>query len=144
MTRPAPKLADFEGDWSIARHIDDHHSGQKGHFHGTARFRAVPEGLAYHEAGLLTLGQALPLTAMRDYLWRWSAGRIHVDYADGRPFHDFDPADPLAHHACDPDDYRVRYEFGGWPHWTADWSVTGPRKDYVSRSCFAPCHRRLT
>ncbi len=127
---------DFEGGWSIARHIDDHRSGQSGHFHGTAQFCAVPEGLAYHEAGLLTLGQALPLTATRDYLWCWSEKRIHVNYADGRPFHDFDPADPVARHYCDPDDYRVRYDFGGWPHWTADWSVTGPRKDYVSRSCF--------
>ena len=137
MTSSAPKLADFEGGWSIARNIEDHRSGQSGHFHGTARFCAVPEGLAYREVGLLTLGQALPMTATRDYLWRWSAGRIRVDYADGRPFHDFAPADPVAHHSCSPDDYRVRYDFSDWPHWTVEWKVTGPRKDYGSRSTFS-------
>lgn len=137
MTRPAPKLADFEGGWSIARHIEDHRSGQSGHFNGTALFRPVPDGLVYHETGLLTLGHAVPLRATRDYMWRWSAGRIHVYYADGRPFHDFDPADPVAHHSCAPDDYRVRYDFSGWSHWTVDWRVTGPRKDYGSRSTFS-------
>ena len=136
MIRVAPNLADFAGDWSVTRQIEDHLSGQPGLFHGTAWLRAVPEGLAYHETGLLTLGLAAPLTATRDYLWRWAAGRIHVDHADGRRFHDFDPADPQAHHFCDPDDYRVRYDFSGWPEWTADWRVTGPRKDYGSRSCY--------
>ena len=54
-----------------------------------------------------------------------------VDYADGRPFHEFDPARPRAAHWCDPDDYRVRYDFTRWPLWRAEWEVRGPRKDYL-------------
>ena len=124
------KLADFEGDWTVERQIDDHCASQHGFFHGKAWFRAVPDGLAYHETGLLTLGAAAPMVASRDYLWRWAAGRIHVDYPGGRAFHDFDPADPKAHHLCAPDDYTVTYDFSDWPRWHARWRVTGPRKDY--------------
>ena len=91
----------------------------------------MPSGLAYHETGLLTLGSAAPVTATRDYLWRWQAGRICVDYVDGRPFHDFNPAAPSAHHHCLPDDYTVTYDFSDWPRWHAHWRVTGPRKDYT-------------
>ena len=131
MTKPLPTLADFEGDWSIDRQIDDHRVGQLGRFRGTARFLTVPSGLAYHETGLLTLGSAAPVTATRDYLWRWQAGRICVDYVDGRPFHDFNPAAPSAHHHCLPDDYTVTYDFSDWPRWHAHWRVTGPRKDYT-------------
>jgi hypothetical protein len=61
-----------------------------------------------------------------------------VEHGDGRPFHDFDPADPVARHLCGADDYAVRYDFADWPCWRAEWTVRGPRKDYRMVSAYAP------
>jgi hypothetical protein len=63
-----------------------------------------------------------------------------VLFADGRPFHAFDPgaARPEAAHDCPPDLYRVRYDFSDWPDWQAAWEVRGPRKDYRMVSRYAP------
>ncbi|MEZ5779892.1 MAG: DUF6314 family protein [Paracoccaceae bacterium] len=125
------KLSDFEGTWRLARDIRDHRGGAAGRFEGRAVFTACAPGLAYHEEGLLRIGGGPPLTAVRDYLWREAAGRIFVDHAGGKPFHDFDPAQAEARHHCAPDLYKVRYDFADWPVWRAEWVVTGPRKDYV-------------
>lgn len=132
-----PKLKDFIGNWKIDRVIVDRLSVQAGRFEGRAMF--VPDGdaLRYREEGRLRFGDGAPMTAVRQYLWRDAAGRIAVDYGDGRVFHDFDPADPAAHHACDPDDYQVRYDFSGWPDWSAEWTVRGPRKDYTMTSRYS-------
>ena len=132
-----PELMDFHGEWRIDRVIEDRLSGLQGRFEGRAWFR--PEGavLRYREDGRLRLGDAAEMTAVREYLWRNEAGRIAVDYADGRPFHEFDPSEPVARHLCDPDDYRVRYDFSGWPDWRAEWTVFGPRKDYTMISRYA-------
>lgn len=131
------RLADFAGGWRVSRAIEDSLGAQTGRFEGEAAF--LPEGAVwrYRETGRLRLGAAPPLTAERSYLWREAAGRIVVDHADGRPFHAFDPAAPEATHHCDPDLYRVRYDFGSWPVWTARWHVTGPRKSYVMRTTYA-------
>jgi len=125
-------LAGFEGRWVLRRHIDDRLGGQLGRFEGHADFCETHGGMSYREEGWLTLGSSTPLFASRDYRWREEGGRIAVDYADGRPFHDFVPAEGAAFHACDPDSYCVTYDFSGWPDaWQSDWAVTGPRKDYV-------------
>ncbi len=138
-TGVVPCLADFVGCWRIAREIEDRLSATTGRFQGTAEFVPAAEGLAYREQGVLTLGDATPLTAERCYLWRAGPeGRIIVDHGDGRPFHDFHPAGPDARHLCGADDYAVRYDFGDWPCWRADWTVRGPRKDYRMVSHYAP------
>lgn len=125
-----PNLADFTGHWVVTRRIDDRLAGQTGSFAGTAVFTPSGEVLQYRESGELRLGAAAPMLAERAYLWRALSGRIVVDYADGRPFHDFDPRDGRATHDCAPDVYVVRYDFARWPDWLANWHVTGPRKDY--------------
>lgn len=132
------RLSDFEGRWTLSRRIEDRLAGTEAQFAGEAVLRPVPEGLSYREEGLLRLAGGPALTAARNYLWREAGGRIVVDHGDGRPFHAFDPADPVARHWCDPDDYRVRYDFGNWPVWHAEWVVTGPRKDYTMRSDYRP------
>ena len=40
-----------------------------------------------------------------------------------------------AEHWCDPDMYRVGYDFSAWPEFAATWEVAGPKKAYrmVSR-----------
>ncbi len=120
--------------WRVERTIEDVRAGRGGRFSGTARFEAVPEGLAYREEGMLTLEGAAPMQAERRYLWRdGGSGTIEVLFADGRFFHRFDAEDgaPASAHDCAPDLYRVRYDFRGWPRWLAEWRVTGPRKDYA-------------
>jgi len=132
----AMRLEDFAGRWRIERLIDDRLGGVAGHFSGVAEFRPTAAGLAYREEGQLRLGTGPEVLAVRDYLWREEAGRIVVEHGDGRPFHAFDPAAPEARHWCDPDDYRVRYDFARWPEWQAEWRVRGPRKDYTMRSTY--------
>ena len=127
-------LKDFEGDWQITRRIEDRQSGRIGHLQGRAVFAPDSDGLDYTESGLLEFPGQQPLTATQRYLWRSENNEIAVFFADGRAFHQFDPSQPhpQASHDCPPDWYDVRYEFTDWPNWRATWSVTGPRKDYVS------------
>lgn len=130
------KLADFEGEWGISRRIFQ--ATGTAHFTGRAVFLPDGAGLHYHEEGLMHLPGTAPMRAERDYLWRQTDDGIAVLFADGRPFHDFRSDAPEAAHWCDPDDYRVRYSFGLWPEWQAEWRVRGPRKDYRMVSRYSP------
>lgn len=130
------RLQDFAGRWRIERRIEDRLGGVTGLFAGVAEFLPAAEGLAYREEGQLRLGTGPDVLAVREYRWREEDGRIVVEHGDGRPFHAFDPAAPEARHWCEPDDYRVRYDFGRWPKWRAEWVVRGPRKDYTMQSIY--------
>ncbi len=135
------ELAAFVGRWRLERTIEDARAGRAGCFEGEAVFEPVAAGLAYREAGTLTLDGAGPMAASRRYLWKdGGAGTIEVCFDDGRFFHRIDAAAPLpdAEHDCGADLYRVRYDFRGWPAWTAEWRVTGPRKDYAMVSRYRP------
>lgn len=136
-----PELADFAGDWVIARQVEDRLAGQQAVFEGLARLTPDGAGLHWHETGLLRLPGQPPVRAERRYLWRAAAGThggIEVLFEDGRPFHAFVPGrQESARHDCAPDLYQVRYDFAGWPRWQAVWQVTGPRKDYVMTSRYA-------
>ena len=130
-------LADFEGQWRLERQIADA-LGPDAVFTGTARFSPDGAGLLLEEAGRLELTGQGGFQAERRYLWRQEGVGIAVLFEDGRDFHSFDPANgvAMAEHWCDPDTYRVRYDFTDWPVWHAEWRVTGPRKDYVMRSVY--------
>lgn len=132
-----PELGDFTGRWRITRLIRDGLARQDGRFEGAASLTPDGDGLGYAEYGLLTLGTAPPMTAERRYRWSPApGGGIAVAFADGRPFHSFAPDAGAAEasHWCDPDDYRVSYDFTRWPEWSAVWEVRGPRKDYRMES----------
>jgi hypothetical protein len=138
------RLMAFEGDWTIERRIEDIRAGRPGRLDGAARFAPGEGGLVYDETGLLTLGDGPAASASRRYLWRDAgAGAIEVRFADGRFFHRFygDEDRPAGVHDCPPDQYRVRYDFTGWPRWTAEWRVRGPRKDYVTVTTYRPAAR---
>ena len=98
---------------------------------GEALFVPTGRGLRCEEAGTLVYG-GVTVEARRVYLWRAVPGGVAVDYEDGRSFHRFSFAAAKAEHICTPDLYRVAYDFSTWPHWRAEWHVTGPRKDYTS------------
>ena len=133
-------LQSFQGEWTLSRTIQDTGTAGTGRFDGTARFSADAHGLLYREEGQLVLPGQGAFTAVRHYLWRQDGPLITVNFDDGRPFHQFDPAAPTpnATHLCINDTYRVAYDFGDWPRWTARWNITGPRKDYAMVSCYAP------
>lgn len=130
------ELADFEGDWTLSRIISQA-DGAQAQFEGRARWawqedRPEPE-LAYVETGLLSLPGQPPMQAERRYLWRDGPT---VWFDDGRFFHTVPPLGGEAHHYCDPDDYRVSYDFSRWPDFSTVWTVRGPRKDYRMHSRF--------
>ena len=131
MTDRRLELRDFAGLWLVDRQIDDH-LGSATRFVGTALLTGDDRALAYHEQGLVWVGQGPSLAASRHYNWRAEGADIVVDFADGRPFHRFDPAGPsaTAHHDCPPDRYEVAYDFTTWPDWSSHWQVRGPRKHY--------------
>lgn len=132
-------LEDFAGDWRFLRRVTDAQGQIAARVAGQVRFGPDAEGLICDESGEMSVPGAPPLRAERRTLWRLEPGRIVVRFADGRPFHSFDPAvtRPEASHGCAPDVYRVVYDFGHWPDWQAIWRVTGPRKNYVMTTDYA-------
>ncbi|TMV77430.1 trigger factor [Thioclava sp. BHET1] len=132
------QLADFGGEWRIARRIEDRRAGQSGAFEGRAVSTPDAAGLVYAEEGVLRIGSGPGMRAERRYFWQAAGAEIAVFFADGRAFHQFDPAEggPAARHYCDPDIYDVVYDFSRWPDWRAIWEVRGPRKDYRMESLY--------
>ena len=131
-------LSDLRGDWVLTRRITDLRAGIAGRFEGRCRFVPDADGLRQEEEGLLHYGAAPPMLATRSYLWRAAGDGLEVLFADGRPFHGLGPGRLADRHHCAPDIYDVRYDFTGWPVWTQEWAVTGPRKDARILSRFAP------
>ena len=121
------------GRWRIVRRIEDR-LGPDATFEGEGSFAPHAAGLAWEEAGAFRIGDSAAMAATRQYLWRFVDDRIHVDYANGAPFHDFAPDAPAARHLCGDDLYIVDYSFDPPDAWRAIWRVTGPRKNYVSTS----------
>ncbi|MFD0979700.1 DUF6314 family protein [Tropicimonas aquimaris] len=135
----APQLEDFAGLWRLERRIDDHRAGVVMRLDGEARFTPRDAGLDYSETGTLIAPGAPPLQATRRYRWMAQGSDIEVFFEDGRPFHAFRPGGaPSASHWCDPDSYRVAYDFSAWPAWSSRWSVDGPRKNYTMQSWYHP------
>lgn len=129
--------ADFAGSWLLRRQIDDRLSKQTGEFSGSAVLtESAGGGLIYHETGTMKFGGGPAMIAERRYLWSFASDYVDVAFDDGRAFHRFVPFGHVAgtDHPCGADFYTVRYDFTAWPRWSAVWTVTGPRKDYVSVS----------
>jgi len=131
-------LADFIGAYTVARRIEDRLSGAETTFEGTAQITATDEGADYTETGHLIMN-AQRFTAQRSYVWRAAGARIDVLFADGRPFHDFDPQSggQATQHLCGDDLYQGGYDFAEWTCWCLRWDVSGPRKDYASVTWYA-------
>ncbi len=130
-------LDDLQGVWRLTRQIEDRRAGLVGEFEGEARFLRDDAGLRQEEEGVLRYGTATPMQANRVYLWREDASGLAVFFDDGRPFHRLGEGQLDDIHHCDPDIYRVQYDFSDWPVWRQVWDVTGPRKDMTLRSKFS-------
>ncbi len=127
-----PDLRAFlAGDWAVARTIADRRGGQTGSFEGRAHFAPEGEGLVYHEEGRLALG-AFETIASQLYRYRFPAPRrAAVAFGDGRAFIELDLSGGSfeAEHRCGHDLYRGRFAALDAARWTAQWEITGPRKD---------------
>lgn len=134
------RLEDLLGTWRLRRRIRDDSTGAIVRVVGHVRFERLADGIVQREAGTMVMPGRPPMAATRTYLWSEAPGRLDVSYADGSPFHAFDPAAPrpVAEHRCGDDLYRVRYDFGRWPRWRSVWQVTGPRKEMVIVSSLTP------
>ncbi|WP_296417335.1 DUF6314 family protein [Pseudooctadecabacter sp.] len=126
-------IADFQGGYTVSRRIEDRLTGAETTFEGTATITADGPGAIYRETGALQMGSGT-FTAERSYLWRPAGARIEVAFADGQPFHDFDPehGGQATEHLCGADMYRGGYDFSEWTCWSLRWDVSGPRKEYTS------------
>lgn len=126
-------LADFIGNWRLSRQIS-HADGTQATFEGRAAWVPSGTGAAYEETGTLRIaGQQAPMTGTRRYGWN---AALDVTFEDGRFFHTVPRAGGETRHWCDPDAYRVVYDFSKWPAFTTTWSVQGPRKDYTMVSVY--------
>ncbi|GGW93318.1 hypothetical protein GCM10007391_29560 [Alteromonas halophila] len=133
-----PELADFAGKWRLMRKIVQH-NGDVFEFAGDAAFCWREGLLIYKETGLVTAPNGTKMDAERSYLWRRGAdSKIDVFFDDNRFFHSFSRHQPVAHHHCGDDHYRVNYTFDTWPVWQSIWKVDGPRKDYKMTSHYYP------
>ncbi|MGR3571365.1 DUF6314 family protein [Brevirhabdus sp.] len=136
--------ADFIASWALHKRIEDHGAGTTATFEGRcliAPHAPDPTYLALEETGRMFLPGQPPLAGSRRYLWRADpAGRVEVAFDDGRPFHRIDLTQdaPSDTHRCDPDTYRVTYDFTSFPRWRAVWRVTGPRKNYTMSQTYTP------
>lgn len=135
------RLADFLGAWTLRRRVTGADGGLVATFAGWAELRGDQDRAAWTEAGRLRPSGGAGLDAMRRYIWSTGpGGTIGVAFADGRPFHGFQPAEETAaaRHHCPPDVYDVTYDFSAWPLWRTTWAVDGPRKRWTIETRHAP------
>jgi len=132
----------LSGLWRLERQIEDARSGGNPSFLGDACFKQEGDDLAYVETGQLSMGEG-KYHAERRMIWRFrndTAGTVHFE--DGSVFHEIAAAHlpqspPIAvTHFCAPDQYEGSYHFSAQDRWTLEWSVSGPRKAYTSRSIY--------
>ena len=124
------------GTWTVERLIDDHRSGIRGRFDGTAVL--LPEEGAepvtrasYQEAGELRFGEHTG-PASRRLTYVRSGGAVLLYFADGRPYTDLDLRSGTweTEHPCVADLYAVRTEVCAPDELRERWRVRGPDKDY--------------
>ena len=127
------------GRWMVQRDLLDRADGTRGTFTGVVHFVPADHdgGLALREEGTMRW-PTFTGPATRDYVLKPTARRDTLDvfFPDGRPFHSmsFTPQANLDRHWCDPDTYRVAYNYGDANTFSYSWDVEGPRKDLLLTS----------
>jgi hypothetical protein len=143
----------LRGAWAFSRSISCRLTSTVTRVVGTASWLPLTPApderaaLEQVEDGLLALpgaapgGTLAPLPVTAKYSWHWpdGGGAALVRFPDGRPFVadvDFLAAPCAVAHACAPDAYEGHFERDGDGAFVVVWTVTGPRKDYVSVTRF--------
>jgi hypothetical protein len=128
-------LRHLAGSWRTERTVRDLASGDEGRFSGTTAFgRLEGGGLLSEESGVF-VWQGVPRPAERTlrFLPGGAPGTAHVQFSDGRPFHDLDltSGHHVADHPCAADLYRGEFTVLDADHWRTVWRVGGPAKDLL-------------
>ena len=114
----------------MIRIIENVGTGVIGEVWGEAEFASENDALTCEENGVLRF-QGADYHTGRMSRWRFPEdGRIAVDYADGRPFHDFLTRDPIALSFDGADRFEIRYDFQPGT-WTSTWEMSGPSGLYM-------------
>jgi hypothetical protein len=128
------------GTWRVQRLIDDHRSGDRGSFEGTAamvletsgRDALSDECALYSEVGELRWGSySGAATRLLRYVGS-SNERVAVNFADGRPFTDLDLSSGFwsGEHLCRSDRYEFETLVRSSQLIEERWRVSGPAKNY--------------
>jgi hypothetical protein len=119
------------GTWQFERTIVDAAAHSTYTVSGSAVLEPVERGIRWHEDGMFRRDGA-DHPVMRTLFLRPDAiapGRWHVEFDDGRPFHDWMVDTPVTHR-CGADTYRGLVMMIGSDRWSVRWDVEGPQKDY--------------
>ena len=128
------------GTWRIARSIEDHQTGTRGSFEGTATLTEAPIGCKatlearahYDEAGELRFGtytgqahRSLEYRQLHDVT-------VMLYFADGRPFVDLDLSTGAwqSNHLCGDDRYEIATLLRSRNIVQERWRVQGPMTNY--------------
>jgi hypothetical protein len=125
------------GEWKLLRRMVDRRAGLRGRMHGTLSVAVDEQGFSWLEQGTLDWdGQVLPVH--RQLYVRQLDGQWWTTFADGRPFHVFDPGRPVIH-PCRADTYSGVLDVDpGVGVLRTLWDVTGP---YKAQRIFTRCAR---
>lgn len=148
-------LAYLAGAWQVERTAQDVAGNAEGRFTGTTVFSwAADGGLLHHESGTFTWrGTPRPAERTLLFLPGKDPATAHVQFADGRPFHDLDlrTGHHFADHPCALDLYRGEFTVYDADRWRTRWRVAGPAKDLILTTSYtrhgptaprtAPSHR---
>jgi hypothetical protein len=130
------------GKWTIARAIEDHRSGIRGSFEGSAtlaepasaRGGLQEERVRYDEAGELRFGNHM-VQAHRsfDYV-QLNDATVMIYFLDGRPFVDLDLRTGAweSTHVCDEDRHEIATLVRSRGVVEERWRVRGPATDYAA------------
>jgi len=128
------------GTWRVARSIEDHRSGTRGSFAGTASLARAPSagGFAlgtrahYEEVGELSFGDYVgPARRSLEYV-RLDNGALMLHFTDGRPFVDLDLSAGAwqSTHLCADDRYEIATFVRSRNIILERWRVRGPATEY--------------
>ncbi|HEY3942037.1 MAG TPA: DUF6314 family protein [Acidimicrobiales bacterium] len=142
----ADTLAFLIGRWSLRRSFDDHRSGSRGCFEGTAVLAGPIPGQTsapgvrarYHEAGRLQFGtHAGPASRWLEYA-RLDGPSVMTYFPDGRPFVELDLHGGAwrSTHRCGDDHHRIVTVVRSPSEVEEHWSVRGPSTDYDAVATF--------
>ena len=144
-------LSLLKGQWSFSRSLV-HKAGDKFTVAGTCSWApagAAADVLHFEERGRMLRGDALVAEVRQAHTWHLRGGplRAEVHFSDGRFFHGVEfpalAAGAVARctHDCPPDTYEGELALvaprpgeGGPLALEVAWRVTGPEKDYTSRT----------
>ncbi len=130
--------------WHFKRHIVHHHSNQVADIDGTVSWREASGRHANHtrlycESGVIRLANYTG-KATQTYRYDFLCNEVaEVYFSDGRFFYTLDLTSSCCdiQHPCGEDIYEGRFEAISETEYQQTWRVTGPHKDYTSRTIFS-------